>query len=148
MADWILLLNLVVTLLMTGVIWFVQVVHYPLFLKVGSVDFSKYESSHRIRTSFVVVPLMLVEGVSSVALLVWPPGGFAALWLWILVALLVVIWLSTFLIQVPLHNRLSNGFRDELIRKLVRSNWVRTAGWTLRSVALVVLTFSQFEFRS
>lgn len=34
------------TLWMTGLIWFVQVVHYPLFALVGSTGFAAYESAH------------------------------------------------------------------------------------------------------
>lgn len=33
--QWLLLVHAAVTLYMTGVIWFVQVVHYPLFSCVG-----------------------------------------------------------------------------------------------------------------
>ena len=46
--------------------------------------------------------------------------------------LLGCIWLSTFAVQVPIHNRLAEGVNIDLIAKLVRTNWIRTAAWTLR----------------
>ena len=50
---------------MTGLIWFVQVVHYPLFAKVGSEAFSLYESLHTQKTGLVVGPVMLVEVLAT-----------------------------------------------------------------------------------
>lgn len=39
---------------MTGVIWFVQIAHYPLFSRVGQPGFSEYEREHARRTSRVI----------------------------------------------------------------------------------------------
>lgn len=50
---------------MTGLIRFVQIVHYPLFTKIGSRGFAQYAESHRHLTSLVVVPLMLLELLSA-----------------------------------------------------------------------------------
>jgi hypothetical protein len=46
--------------------------------------------------------------------------------------LLACIWLSTFAVQVPLHAQLGQGFDEATHQALVRSNWIRTVGWTLR----------------
>ena len=53
--------------------------------------------------------------------------------------LLAVIWLSTALIQVPLHQRLGGGFDAEVHSRLVTSNWIRTVAWTLRGLLAVHL---------
>lgn len=60
---------------MFGVIWIVQVVHYPLMRFVSSPRFTRFESGHRLRISLVVGPLMAVEGVCVLAFLVAPPPG-------------------------------------------------------------------------
>ena len=39
------------TLYMTGLIWFVQVVHYPLLGAVGGSEFSAYEQRHMSLTT-------------------------------------------------------------------------------------------------
>ena len=68
-TRWTLLLQVAATLALVGLIWFVQVVHYPLFAKVGSSSFADYEQSHQRRTTLVVAPLMLVEAATAIALL-------------------------------------------------------------------------------
>ncbi len=40
------LAHITATLYMTGLIWFVQIVHYPLFARVGNAEFSAYEQRH------------------------------------------------------------------------------------------------------
>ena len=50
--------------------------------------------------------------------------------------LLAVIWVSTFLIQVPLHGRLTRGFDATRHSALVRSNWIRTVAWSARGALL------------
>ena len=57
----VLLLQLLTTLAMFGLIWFVQIVHYPLFVRVGEPGFRDYAGLHATRTTYVVAPLMLVE---------------------------------------------------------------------------------------
>lgn len=122
-------LHLLTTLMMTGLIWFVQVVHYPLFHKVGTKDFVDYEAWHTRRTGWVVAPLMLTELGTGLWLL-WAQGFLP--WTWINLGLLGVIWLSTAVIQMPLHLRLGAGYEAALVRKLVRTNWIRTVAWSLR----------------
>ena len=116
------------TLFMTGVIWFVQVVHYPLFARTGPGGFADYEREHARRTGWIVGPAMTTELLLALALAA--RGGAAA---WAGLAMLAVIWLSTALVQVPLHRRLRGGFDAAAHRRLVRTNWLRTAAWTLRA---------------
>lgn len=129
----VLLANLGSSLLMTGLIWFIQIVHYPLFARIGAREFVGYEKNHSQLTSLVVGPLMLMEAAAAVGLL-FPRRGWLPSWaVWTGVGLLVVIWLSTAAIQVPCHKRLEAGFDTAVHRRLVRSNWIRTLAWTLRS---------------
>jgi hypothetical protein len=135
----VLVVNLASTLAMTGVIWFVQVVHYPLFASVGAEGFSRYEALHATRTGWVVAPLMLCELVASVALL-WPSlrsASVDATSAWMAAGLVGVIWLSTAFLQVPIHNRLAQGYSRALVSRLVETNWIRTIAWTLRSAILL-----------
>jgi len=135
----LLLLNVAVTLAMTGIIWFVQVVHYPLFARVGAGQFVAYEALHRTYTGWVVAPLMVAELASAIALLVpeLRPACVGAASAWTAAALVGAIWLSTALLQVPLHEQLSQGYNSTLIARLVASNWIRTIAWTLRSAIVL-----------
>jgi hypothetical protein len=132
---WLLMVHAAATLHMTGVIWFVQIVHYPLFSRVGQAGFAEYEREHVRRTGWVVAGPMLAELVSAVAV-VWIVGGRLA---WIGLILVGVIWMSTWLVQVPAHRRLEAGFDAAAHRRLTRSNWVRAAAWTARSVIALTL---------
>jgi hypothetical protein len=83
---------------------------------------------------------MLLELVTAVALVAWPPAGISARLLHVGLALLAVVWASTWLLQVPCHTRLAGGFDAAVHRRLVASNWIRTVGWTARTVLLVGAT--------
>jgi hypothetical protein len=125
------------TLAMVGLIWFVQVVHYPLMAAVGEAGFAAYEAAHVRRTTWVVVPFMLLEAGSAAALLVVPTGvpwGEAALG----AVLLAGVWGSTAFLQVPMHNRLEAGFDAPSHTRLVRTNALRTLLWTLRGGLVLV----------
>ena len=65
----ILLTQVFATLFMVGLIWFVQIVHYPLYANVGREQFPEYEALHNRMTTWVVGPAMLVELVTAVLLL-------------------------------------------------------------------------------
>jgi hypothetical protein len=133
-ALWV---NLICALYLSGLICFVQVVHYPLFAKVGAQDFRAYAAAHTQLTVWVTAPPMIVELFSSIYLLAAPPAGTPFIVLALAGALTALIWLSTFFVQVPLHNSLAKGFDPVAWRSLVRSNWFRTVAWCLRSTLLI-----------
>jgi hypothetical protein len=128
----VLLVNLAATLVMVGVIWVVQIVHYPLFGRVGATSFAVYGLEHARRITYVVGPPMIVEAVTALLLLAVRPEGITLRQVWVGVALVVAVWASTFFVQVPLHNTLGGGFDDAAHRSLVLTNWVRTLAWTAR----------------
>ena len=147
MAELILLLQAATTLAMVGLIWFVQIVHYPLFGQIGHDRFAEYEQQHQSRTTLVVAPLMLVEA-STALLLIWIRPEGVAIWAAIVGAtLLVLIWASTFFWQVPTHAKLEDSFNERAHSWLVRSNWVRTVGWSARGL-LVCGMISQLSQRA
>lgn len=138
-VEVVLLVHVATTWAMVGLIWFVQVVHYPLFAAVGEPDFVRYESAHTRRTAFVVGIFMPLEALTAAWLVLEPPGGVStALTVTGLVAL-ATLWLSTAFWQAPLHGRLSTGYNAELQHRLVSSNWLRTALWSIRGVVVLFM---------
>lgn len=129
----VLALQIAATLFMAGVIWIVQLVHYPLFARVGAAAFAAYEVEHRTRISLVVMPAMLLEVATAAWIAAAPPASVPAWSARLALALLVLVWLSTFFLQVPLHDRLSRSFDAAAIASLVRGNWIRTAAWSARA---------------
>ena len=135
----VLLFHLAATLFMTGSIWFVQIVHYPLMDAVGPENYTEYHRRHQNLTSYVVGPVMLFELATAIALLYLGWQSSVSNWAFANLVLLSVIWASTFLVQVPCHERLAKGFSHEAHRRLVYTNWIRTVAWTSRSALLLVL---------
>ena len=137
----LLLAHVAATLYMTGLIWFVQRVHYPLFAGVGPLEFRAYEQAHVARTTPVVGPPMLIEAGTALVLAVATPSGVDPRAAWAGLALLGGIWLSTWLQQVPRHRDLERGFEERAHQRLVASNWIRTSGWTLRAALALGMVY-------
>lgn len=134
-----LLVGLASTWAMVGLIWFVQIVHYPLFARVGAGGFATYEAEHSALTTWVVAPFMLAELGSALYLVARPPAGVPVAWLWLGVLLCGVVWAATALLSVPQHSVLAAGFDAGAWRALVLTNWVRTLAWSARGLLLLTV---------
>ena len=135
------LVHLVTTLTVAGIMWFIQVVHYPLLRYVGQASFVTYEKAHTRLAIGLVVSLMVIESATGVLLLRWRPAGVTGGQVAIGLVLLGIIWVSTMLLQVPQHHRLASGFSEKAHRILVESNWIRTACYTARAFLLSWMVF-------
>lgn len=133
-AHLVLLANFASTAAMAGLIWFVQIVHYPLFDGVAKDAFATYEARHARRTTWVVMPLMVLELGTAGWLVLQPPGEGLLAPAAVGLAMVFLIWASTFFIQVPLHGRLAAGFGAAAHARLVLTNWIRTFLWTARTL--------------
>lgn len=119
---------------MFGIIWFAQIVHYPLFSKVGKEGFTHYQDANLRRTVFVVIPLQMLELVTAL-LLVWRiPLGIFPVQVWTNLVLIGITWISTLTLQVPSHRKLALRFDSRTQAVLVSSNWIRTVAWSIRGV--------------
>ena len=65
LSDLLIFMHLAATLFMTGLIWFVQVVHYPLMAQVPKQHFKAFQQAHVTRTTWVVGPPMLLEAACA-----------------------------------------------------------------------------------
>jgi hypothetical protein len=136
----LLLAQLATTLPLAGLIWTIQLVHYPLFAGVGSAGFAAYHAAHSQRITVLVAPLMLVELGAAVASLHWPSARAPAWYGPAMAALVGVAWVTTALCSVPAHARLELAFDRRAHEWLVATNWARTAAWSLRAALLLWLT--------
>jgi hypothetical protein len=141
MLKIIFLLQLFCTLFMTGLIWFVQIVHYPLFNQIAPACFANYETIHcQVTTSVVALPMILEAFTAGLMPLV-RPGKVSALAAWSGLALVIIIWFSTLFFSIPNHSILSSGFNQKAYDELCNLNWIRTICWTLRSLLLLSLVY-------
>ena len=140
-GDVIVAIHAAATWAMVGLIWFVQLVHYPLFSAVGAPEFVAYEAQHTRRTTWVVAMFMPVELATAAWIVVGDAGDVPAGLAWLGLATVIALWTITLTVQVPQHRRLGQEFDAGTARRLVAGNWVRTALWSLRGVvALMMLT--------
>ncbi|QDU94656.1 hypothetical protein [Lignipirellula cremea] len=139
-------IHLGLTCSMTGIMWFVQLAYYPNLRVVGAENYETYEQEHIRRINRVAWSMLAAELATSLALAVLP----CAVWLrtvWVInLLLLLVIWWSTWFVQVPLHHALSKQFSDELLDRLVRTNWLRTVCYSLRTALLLGLFYMWLEY--
>lgn len=127
--------------MMTGIIWLVQTIHYPLFSFVGAEKYREFHAAHMNWISYVVAPLMICEAATAALIVFSPPINADWRVLWAGVLLVAIVWASTFFLQVPLHEKLAQGFDAETHRALVATNWIRTAAWTLRAAIVLSLAW-------
>jgi hypothetical protein len=130
---------------MTGVIWLVQVVNYPLYKYLDEEKFKDYQTDHIARITPVVGPIMIIELFTSLSLISFIPFEMIqAKMLYPLLinfVLVVLIWLATVSYSVPIHQNLKEGWDEKLYTKLLATNWTRTIAWTLRSLILIYLSY-------
>ncbi|HEX8914170.1 MAG TPA: hypothetical protein VF796_17610, partial [Humisphaera sp.] len=131
-----LVLNLIATWYMVGLIWFVQLVHYPQFAMVGPDQFRLYHPRHTRLTTWAVGPPMLLEATTAALLLFTRPPSLPAWAAWAGACLVATLWASTAFLQVPQHNVLAGGFDARACGILCRTNWIRTVGWTARGLLM------------
>jgi hypothetical protein len=66
----LLVIHFTATWFMVGLIWTIQVVHYPLFHRVDTPSFLRYEAEHTRRMGWLLAGPASLE-VSTAAALVW-----------------------------------------------------------------------------
>ncbi len=125
---------------MTGVIWIIQLLHYPSFRFVEFKQFYNFQKFHTQTITYIVGPLMILEIFSGLYLLLI--NEFSFFWL-VQMILLILIWLCTAFLSVRLHTTLSQPHigdieRLQVINLLVKMNWPRTLLWSLRSLLFMV----------
>ena len=116
-------------------IWLVQIIIYPGFHRIPTANFVAYHRWYAFRISVVVLPLMIAEIIFLGA---WWWTGAAKTFPYVATLAVAVVWLSTFKLQVPIHRRLQHGKDRALIRRLVASNWIRTAAWSIKTLVVTV----------
>jgi hypothetical protein len=128
------------TLVLVGIIWTVQIVHYPLMALVGTQRFVAYESAHAPRMAAVVMLPWTLQGATTAGLLIARPSALPW-WLVLGAAIAAAVpVLVTVTASVPAHARLGLGFDASVHRRLVRTNWIRTAAWTAHApIALAMV---------
>lgn len=109
-------------------IWLVQLVIYPSFLYYSKSDLQRWHTRYTSAVTVVVLPLMLSQLFLSIFMAYRQYDIGSVLHL----ALVLAVWLITFVRAVPLHGKVEDTEDPQPIAKaLIQINWYRTIGWTL-----------------
>jgi hypothetical protein len=140
MDKLILIIQLLCCFSLFGLIWTIQLVHYPAYIYVKEEEFSDFSFMHNEKISFFVAPLMIIDLFSGAILMLVHTDIFSI----INFIGILCTWLFTFLLSVPCHKRLLKEKDVSVIKKLIITNWPRTLTWTLRGILLFYMSVRSF----
>jgi len=133
MLDDHLTTHLTSTSIMVGVIWVIQLVHYPSFKYVNESDYIIFQKYHMSNISYIVFPVMFTE--LTTAILIFFSGEKSFFFMLSLICLFL-IWVITGVLFTKFHNILQKGKDLKMIEKMIKANWMRTLLWTLRLIMI------------
>jgi hypothetical protein len=120
------IIEMIISAALLTLIWLIQLVHYPIFYHLDEKAFFTAMKEHQFNITIIVMPLML----SELLLRLWQSYQNFNFSNNSLLILTILIWLSTFFIQVPLHQKLLQKKEEKIIKKLIQTNWIRTFLWS------------------
>ena len=141
--NFVLLGHLIFTSIMTGVIWVIQIVHYPSFHFIEKELYTAFQKFHMNKISIIVIPIMLAELITGMMLFLDKSSKSPLLI--ISFVILVLIWLITGVFFSKAHNELIAGYQELVVNQLVAMNWIRTLLWTLRLLLLTYFVYLHFS---
>ena len=130
----LILFNFFISSFMFGLILTTQIVSYPMFLKAEE-NFSVYHMSYVDKISTIAAPLMIIELFLSLLFIILLQSYFAIS----IFLIMILIFLSTFFIQVPIHEKLKNNYNIYLCNKLINTNWIRVFLWLSKCIISFIM---------
>lgn len=118
---------------MTGIGWFVQSVHYPLFGYADPERWGEFHAEHSRRTARVVCVPWAAQGFTALALIL-EPGDVNEVLIGLAVVLAGISVVATVGFALPAHRALAIRYSPQVERHLVRTSWIRTVAWTAGAV--------------
>ena len=119
-------------------IWMVQLLIYPSFKYYSTTSLLKWHSRYTFNMGLIVIPLMFGQ------LIIYTVQVFQEQSFFNVFGMIVVIllWLSTFLQFVPLHQAITNNkFSGNTLSQLVVRYWIRTTLWSILFIWSLVEVF-------
>ena len=112
---------------MVVLLWLVQLVIYPSFLKIRADALQDWHRTYTTRAGFIIIPMLFGQLGIWIYRCVQTPSLATGLGL----ALVSACWILTFFVTVPLHQKIEQGEGSEaVLQKLVHTNWPRTFCWS------------------
>jgi hypothetical protein len=131
-SVWLILITFALVFYGMGAASVESFVNYPTWPLIGANEFRAY---HRalgpLIIGYMVIPLLVVT-LLTILLLWFRPAPIPRWMVWLAIGLQLVVWISTFTIQLPIQGQLSaDGLSLPLIDRLrVTSFWFRRVPYT------------------
>ena len=138
--DTLYFIQIVCNSYLVSLVFMTQFITYPTFLNIDKDKFSDYHRKYVNNISFIVAPVMLIE-LLTLILIAYFSKDFLIIKSLIL---LLVIWLTTFFIMIPSHNRISKSFNIKEIKSLINYNWIRTILWSFKLLVIIFLYYEKY----
>lgn len=136
-----LLFNLISTLLIAGILWFVQLVHYPLFNEMPAKNMVNYGYYHMQKISGIINLLFIIDFITIVFLLLLVNSDLSATLMLINISIFLFIVILTRITFLPIYQQISKNPNSILITKLINLNWIRTLVWSLKVIFMLIIFF-------
>lgn len=123
-SIWLFLISFALVFYGMGASFVESFVNYPTWRLIGANEFRAYHQSlSPLVIGYMVIP-MLITTVLTILLLWFRPGPIPLWAVGLAVVLQLIIWGSTFAIQLPIQVQLSrDGLSLPLIERLILTNW-------------------------
>ena len=127
--------SLFCNIFMIGISLITQFITYPSFKSIDLNLFSNFHKAYTRKMLFIVGPVMIIEFL-SLAILLFVNFNFNFL---IQFTLICSIWVLTFFVIVPIHNKISIKPKINLFNRLIQLNLIRTIFWILKFLSLLLI---------
>ena len=117
--------------------WIMQLIDYPLFKFVGKKAFKKFKKERSKRVMILASFFLVLELITGILLIWIKPIGISSVQVWIGLSLIIIIWITTWTIEVPQHKILEAEFNEKTQNILLKANWIRTVIYSLRVVIII-----------
>ena len=128
------MIHIISTSIMVGVIWVIQLVHYPSFKYVNESDYIIFQKYHMSNISNIVFPVMFTELITALIILFF---GEKSLFFVLSLICLFLIWVMTGVLFTKYHSILKEGKDLTIIEKMIKANWIRALLWTMRLIMIL-----------
>ena len=109
-------------------LWIVQLIIYPSFAYMDLDKLNSWHSKYTRRIGLIMGPIMILQIFLIGSFAYYEPGKIT------IFRLIIVLscWVITFLVSVPLHRKIETSTDVSMsIKALVKTNWSRTALWSI-----------------
>jgi hypothetical protein len=127
---------------MAAIGWYVQLVHYPAFLRIKPEEWGAFHAFHGSMTGVLVVGPMLAQTAATAWYFALAPLDRKS---WILAACWLLSFGWTLAVTGPIHGRLAQGTLETEVPRLIASCWVRSLAWTAQALVAAWLLVRMVE---